>query len=426
MEKKLWNRDYIAMLLANFLSFCSFYMLLAALPLHMAVYMQVDSKTIGIVVGIFSISALISRLFAGYLTDILPRKKLMSVILIFFVFSVASYLISKSVQVLFWVRLFQGLGWGLITTSLNSIVIDVMPVKRQGEGIAYFSTGSTIAMALGPVTGLTLFNQYNFDIVIYTSLGVAIVGFICSLLARRDSFLKITNMKKTNNINDFLLIRALPFLFNYLLIFFSYGVILGFITLFGKSLNINNSSWFFIIFALGILISRILSAKLLNKGFFHSMNMVSMLLLSILFILTAISPSVKIFYMLAFFSGIGFGIYIPTNQSMTVFMADKRQRGVATATFFIALDVGIGLGIMLAGSILKIGNFTDLFIIMSVLSVLGMVYYWFISKPVFFKEKFDYSNAIVIINKGIILKLIMIRYEQSRNNWIRSYYSYWK
>lgn len=357
MVEKLWNRDYISLIFANFLSFCSFYMLLAALPLHMAVDMQVESKTIGVVVGVFSISALISRLFAGYLTDILPRRKFLTVILLFFVLSVASYLISASAKALFWVRLFQGLSWGLITTSLNSIVMDVMPVNRQGEGISYFSTGSTIAMALGPVTGLTLFNQYTFDIVLYTSLGVAITGFICSLWARKNSFHHQNDIRKPNNINDFLLVRALPFSFNYLLVFFSYGVILGFITLFGKSLNISNSSWFFIIFALGIIFSRILSAKLLNRGFFDSMNILSMLLLLIMFVLTALFPCVRMFYLLAFFSGVGFGIYIPTNQSMTIFMAEKSQRGIATATFFIALDIGIGLGIMLAGSILEMGTF---------------------------------------------------------------------
>ena len=68
---------------------------------------------------------------------------------------------------------------------------------------------------------------------------------------------------------------------------------------------------------------------------------------------------------------------------MTVFMAKKNQRGIATATFFIALDVGIGLGIMFAGSILEMGTFSDLFIIMSALSALGMIYYWFIYRPVF-------------------------------------------
>ena len=383
MEEKLWNRDYISLIFANFLSFCSFYMLLAALPLHMSINMQVDSKIIGIVVGVFSISALISRLFAGYLTDILPRKKFMTVILIFFVLSVACYLIALSAQMLFWVRLFQGLGWGLITTSLNTIVIDVMPVDRKGEGISYFSTGGTIAMALGPVTGLTIFNLYTFDAVIYTSLIVAIAGFICSLWARKDSFLKNINTKKPKSINDFLLLRTLPFSLNYLLVFFSYGVILGFITLFGKSLNIDNSSWFFIVFALGIILSRVLSAKLLNKGYFDSMNMLSMLLLSLLFILTSMFPSVIMFYLLAIFSGIGFGVYIPVNQAMTIFMANKNQRGIATATFFIALDVGIGLGIMLAGTILEMGDFTDLFFIMSILSLIGMVYYWFIYKPIF-------------------------------------------
>lgn len=383
MKEKLWNRDYISLIFANFLSFCSFYMLLAALPLHMAVNMQVDSKIIGVVVGVFSISALISRLFAGYLTDILPRKKFMTIILMFFVLSVACYLITLSAQVLFWVRLLQGLGWGLITTSLNTIVIDVMPVNRRGEGISYFSTGGTIAMALGPVTGLTIFNLYTFDVVIYTSLIVAIAGFICSLWARKEGFIKNINKKKPKSINDFLLVRALPFSLNYLLVFFSYGVILGFITLFGKALNIDNSSWFFIVFAFGIIISRVLSAKLLNKGYFDSMNMLSMLLISILFILTAMLPSVKMFYILAFFCGIGFGIYIPVNQAMTVFMAKKNQRGIATATFFIALDVGIGLGIMFAGSILEMGTFSDLFIIMSALSALGMIYYWFIYRPVF-------------------------------------------
>ena len=358
-------------------------MLLAALPMHMAVNMQVESKIIGVVVGIFSISALISRLFAGNLTDILPRKKFMIVILIFFVLSVACYLISLSAQGLFWVRLFQGLGWGLITTSLNTIVIDVMPVNRRGEGISYFSTGGTIAMALGPVTGLTIFNLFAFDVVIYTSLIVAIAGFICSLWTRKESFIKNIYKKKPKNINDFLLVKALPFSPNYLLVFFSYGVILGFITLFGKTLNIDNSSWFFIVFAFGIIISRVLSAKLLNKGYFDSMNMLSMLLISILFVITALLPSEKMFYILALFSGIGFGIYIPVNQAMTVFMANKDQRGIATATFFIALDVGIGLGIMLAGSILEMGTFSDLFVTMSALSALGMIYYWFIYRPVF-------------------------------------------
>lgn len=383
MNEKLWNRDYIALMLANFLTFCSFYMLLAALPLHMDIDMKVDSHMIGVVVGVFSISALLSRMVAGYLTDILPRKQFMVVVLLFFVLSVACYLVAISVEALFWVRLFQGLGWGLITTSSNTIVLDVIPHDRHGEGISYFSTGGTIAMALGPVAGLSLYDMYSFDAVIHVSLFVAIVGFAFSLWARKDRFIKNIKIKKPSSIHDFLLVRALPFSVNYLLIFFSYGVILGFITLFGKSLDIDNSSWFFIIFAFGILVSRVLFAKLLNKGFFDSMNMLSMLLLAVLFVLTAVFPSVIIFYILALLSGIGFGIYIPVNQAMTLFMAEINQRGIATATFFIALDVGIGLGIILGGVILNMGDFAYLFNIMAVLSLLGMVYYWLIYRPIF-------------------------------------------
>lgn len=113
------------------------------------------------------------------------------------------------------------------------------------------------------------------------------------------------------------------------------------------------------------------------------MNMFSMLLLAVLFVLTAVFPSVIIFYILALLNGIGFGIYIPVNQAMTLFMAELNQRGIATATFFIALDVGIGLGIILGGVILNMGDFAYLFNIMAVLSLLGMVYYWLIYRPIF-------------------------------------------
>lgn len=224
MNEKLWNRDYIALMWANFLTFCSFYMLLAALPLHMDIDMKVDSHMIGVVVGVFSISALLSRLVAGYLTDILPRKQFMVVVLLFFVLSVACYLVAISVEALFWVRLFQGLGWGLITTSSNTIVLDVIPHDRHGEGISYFSTGGTIAMALGPVAGLSLYDMYSFDAVIHVSLFVAIAGFAFSLWARKDRFIKNIKIKKPSSIHDFLLVRALPFSVNYLLIFSLMGL----------------------------------------------------------------------------------------------------------------------------------------------------------------------------------------------------------
>ena len=50
-------------------------------------------------------------------------------------------------------RAVQGVGWGLATTAISSLVADLAPPERRGEAIGIWGLAPTVAMALGPAAG---------------------------------------------------------------------------------------------------------------------------------------------------------------------------------------------------------------------------------------------------------------------------------
>ena len=62
-----------------------------------------------------------------------------------------------------------------------------------------------------------------------------------------------------------------------------------------------------------------------------------------------IFPGAGSFYLTGVFIGAGFGVVYPAYQTLIVNLGSNAQRGTAVATYFTALDVGIGLGMVLAG-----------------------------------------------------------------------------
>lgn len=51
-------------------------------------------------------------------------------------------------------RIVQGIGWGYTTTASGTVPSDLIPAKRRGEGMRYFTLSGNLAMAFGPSLGL--------------------------------------------------------------------------------------------------------------------------------------------------------------------------------------------------------------------------------------------------------------------------------
>ena len=77
--EKLWTKDYIKVLTANFTLFFAFYLLTPLLPLYLVERWGATKDVMGIVLSGYTVVALIIRLFAGHIVDSYPRKKVLLV-----------------------------------------------------------------------------------------------------------------------------------------------------------------------------------------------------------------------------------------------------------------------------------------------------------------------------------------------------------
>ena len=89
-------------------------------------------------------------------------------------------------------RVFHGFAFGSLTTAANTLVIDVMPSSRRGEGLGYYGVMNNLAMAFGPMAGLFVVSSMG-----YTSLFImAVVSALCGLLFAM--FVKTANRVANN------------------------------------------------------------------------------------------------------------------------------------------------------------------------------------------------------------------------------------
>ena len=66
------------------------------------------------------------------------------------------YLIAGTLTLFILFRIIHGVSFGMVTVSGNTIVIDIMPSSRRGEGLGYYGLANNIAMSIGPMFGLFL------------------------------------------------------------------------------------------------------------------------------------------------------------------------------------------------------------------------------------------------------------------------------
>ena len=375
MEKrvtdKLWTRDFVLAFAANFLMAFSFYLFMPTLPLFLTKSLGVPTAQVGVVLSAYVIAAILVRPFSGFLIDALPRKRLYIVSFGLFAALTVAYLTIHSAAAMFALRFVYGLVWGVITTSGNTLAIDIMPSSRRGEGIGYYGMSMNLAMATGPMTGLFLCESGPFSRVFLAAILTASLGFLLSFLIRVHNH--APRPHAVLSLDRFLLLPAVLTGCGLLLVTLSYGVVLSYTALYGKEHGIGHTGLFFVALAAGILLSRLFTGRLLDRGLCSRVAVAGAALAAVGLLLLGFFPSSCVFFLTAFVMGMGYGMNYPAVQTMIVNLADHHQRGTANSTYYIAFDLGVGGGILLAGPVAAHGGLSVSFVASAATTLAGAV-----------------------------------------------------
>ncbi|NIK56360.1 MFS transporter [Kribbella shirazensis] len=156
-------------------------MLVPAVPRYVAGPLTGGNIAVGLVVGAFSLSALVLRPWAGRLVDRRGRAVAMAVGGIVFAGSVAAYGWAGSVEALAALRLLTGVGDAFFFVGALTAMTDLAPVERRGEAISLFSLSLYVGLAVGPPLGEVLFGAVGSTAVWLVAAGSALVAVLLTL-----------------------------------------------------------------------------------------------------------------------------------------------------------------------------------------------------------------------------------------------------
>ncbi len=384
MKDKLVTKSYVCILAANFLLYFGFWILMPVLPFYLTEVFGTSETVMGAVLSSYTIAALCIRPFSGYLLDTFSRKPLY--LLAYFVFTAVfgGYLLAGTLTLFILLRIIHGLSFGMVTVSGNTVVIDIMPSSRRGEGLGYYGLSNNIAMSIGPMTGLFLHDTgVGYPIVFACSLASCVIGLVCALSVKTVH--KPPVKREPVSLDRFILIKGIPAGISLLLLSIPLGMVNNYMAMYLKQIGIQVSAGFFFTFlAMGMAVSRIFSGRLVDRGMITQVIEAGLCLVCFCFIgLGACGwldgESVQwiayVLFGIALLLGIGFGTMFPAYNTLFVNLAPHNLRGTATGTYLTCWDVGVGVGLFMGGYIAEIADFRAAYLVGAVLTVISLCYF---------------------------------------------------
>jgi MFS family permease len=370
MKSQLWNRNFTLLTFSNFLMCFAYYSLISTLPVYISTVLKANHSVVGLVLASYAIAAILVRPFCGFGLDYFGRKTIFITSLLVYGLIFNAYIVAGTVLFMLWVRFAHGLTWGLTTTSNSTMAGDIIPAEKRGAGFGYFGMMTTAGMALGPLTGSFIMQHGGYDAMFLAGFGISMVSMILAALMRYPEYHRLPDT--VFRWNSLLEGRSLIPSLNLLITSLSYGGLLSFIALYGKEIGIHNPSGFFLIYAVGIIASRFTAGKALDRSGPRRIIIICLSMLIIGFPLLALVKNEYGFYFSAIILGFGNGVVWPTFQTMINNIVAPNRRGAANSTAFMAMDLGMGLGMIIAGAISQSWSISLAFMCCSIFSLIGL------------------------------------------------------
>ncbi len=395
MKEKLVTRNYIEILGANFLLYFGFYLLMPVLPFYLSEVFHSDNGTIGIILACYTLAALTIRPFSGYLLDTFARKPLYLLAYFLFTASFAGYLIAGTLTLFTLIRIFHGLTFGTVTVAGNTVVIDIMPSSRRGEGLGYYGLTNNTAMSIGPMVGLFLHNAYSFNVIFWCAMISCALGFILASLVVTPTRPPVE--KEAISLDRFVLLKGIPAGICLLLLSIPYGMTSNYVAMYANQIGLKvDSGFFFTFMAIGMAVSRLFSGRLVDKGKITEVIYIGLYIVCFCFFcLSACGWVIEysqtltsmFFFATALLLGVGFGIMFPAFNTLFVNLAPNSKRGTATSTYLTSWDVGIGAGMLAGGFIAQVTSFKIAYLFGAILTVGSLIYFKYKVAPHFLRNK---------------------------------------
>lgn len=382
-QTPLWTRNFILVSAINFQLVLIFYLLVVVIVGYAVSELAATTAQAGLVSGLFIVGTLIGRLLVGNFLEKFGRKTTLIVGLTGFLIFSGLYFIKFDVGMLLLVRFMHGFMMGMASTVLGTIIAQILPPTRRGEGIGYYSMSSTLGTAIGPFLAIWMMLHIGYHAIFILSSIIATFCLVVALfiqisdLPQTKSPQSTVSVEKNSWLSQFVEKKALPISFIMLLTSICYSGVLSFVNFYAKEINlVETASVFFLMYAVAILISRPFTGPLMDRKGENIIMYPAFVIMAIALLLLSQAQNSWMLLLCAALLGLGYGNIQSVCQTVAVKSASIERMGFATSTFFIFLDAGLGFGPYFLGMALNSISYSMLYMYSAIASLLCIVIYY--------------------------------------------------
>lgn len=324
-------------------------MLIPSLPKYLTSLGGAEYK--GLIISLFTITAMTSRPFSGKLADSVGRVPVMIVgSLVCFGCSLL-YPLLTSVSGFVLLRLAHGFSTGFKPTGQAAYLSDIIPPERRGEAMGILGTASTVGMAGGPAVGGPISMYFGLDFMFYCSsafalLSAVILVGITETVEKKQVFtLRLLKVNRADLFEP----RVLAPCIVMLCLGYSYGTVYTLIPDFGEHVGIKNPGLLFTYMTIASLVVRLIGGRASDT--FGRKPVLQICAAMVLLSMGAVAlAESKLHLILAIaFYGLAQGATSPTLIAWATDLSDPYFRGRGVASVYIFMEFGIGFGAFASG-----------------------------------------------------------------------------
>lgn len=348
-----------------------------------------SSATIaGLVSGIYVFGGLCSRIYSGSALETRGWRNIAVIFMTIHFLACILYFIVDNVPLLLMARFIHGIGFGASANAIVTIAAAILPKNRFGEAFGYFMLGTTISVGLGPYIGGFLYDVTSSTGCFLAASAFALIALICILFLdvnRYDSLHQKAQSPSTDNksysrLEKIFEYSAIPVSLFTALTSLGYVSILSFYRLYAVEVQLTNVfSWFFIIYAICLVLTRPVAGKIQDRGGDLLVCTTGIIAQSIGLFLIAWIPSNITVFICAICAALGFGTLSSACTTIVTRNATENRRSYALSTFFIFCDATMGFGPALLGLFVsESSGYAPLYYLSSIITLMALpicIYY---------------------------------------------------
>jgi len=346
-------------------------MLLPELPAYLDSMGGNDYK--GAIIGLFTITACISRPYSGRLSDTIGRIPVIMTGLIVAIITNALYIFLPTIVGFLILRLIHGFTIGFSATGSTAYLSDVVPIGKRGEALGFLGLMNNVGAGLSPILGSYLTNQFGINFLFLTAsifaAGSALVFWnLKETLPNKQPFTTtLLNLNKSDLAEKRVWLPATIML---LMVFF-YGTILTVGFDLADYLHAQNKGMILMIMTLSSIFIRVIAGKFSDRFGRKTAMLIGLLFLTFGLLLMANANNLTSLYIATCIVGLANGMNNPTIFAWVTDWSNPKNKGRAISTLFIALELGVGIGAFVSAEVYgnKFSNISIAFYLSALLSL---------------------------------------------------------